>query len=276
MRSLAVLATLTVLVAPAAAQNAKAERAARAHYQKAPSTSTPSSTQGGDRIPRRVRARPATGPAVQHRPRAARERRPARGARALPALPRRGAERRVADEARELRRQPRGRAEHAGAGRARGPAGGARGRAAAGARGSRAPAPPRTEPASPATGAATGGEITSTTSAVASPVRGRLRAGGLAGVTLANIAYDDWNGSTRVGLAAGAFASYRMVPAFAVRLEAAYVQSGTGDDPDFEEFWHTDFIQAALLAQGSWAMFTPASGRTPRCGSARTRRSTTS
>jgi outer membrane protein with beta-barrel domain len=78
----------------------------------------------------------------------------------------------------------------------------------------------------------------------------RLRGGGFAGMSIAILAYDEWHGGARVGLSAGGFVSYAPLPAFALRLEAAYVQKGTGDDRDYSSPWHTDYLQAALLAEG--------------------------
>lgn len=73
-----------------------------------------------------------------------------------------------------------------------------------------------------------------------------------AGVSLSNIAHDDWDAPMRIGIAAGGFASYALGPSFALGLEASYVQKGSGKDTrSYYVVWHTDYIEGALLLQVS-------------------------
>jgi outer membrane protein with beta-barrel domain len=87
----------------------------------------------------------------------------------------------------------------------------------------------------------------------APPHSSPFRFGVHAGMSISNIAHTDWDAPMRIGIAAGGFASYSLVPWFAVRLDASFVQKGSGKDTSsYYVHWHTDYIEAALLAQVSW------------------------
>ncbi|HKA87449.1 MAG TPA: outer membrane beta-barrel protein [Haliangiales bacterium] len=108
--------------------------------------------------------------------------------------------------------------------------------------------PPVTPLAAPANPEAASAEVV--TKAETTPEPSPFRAGLFAGLSAATISWADWNGGFRFGPAVGVFGSYAPAPWFALRMEVLYAQKGSGSDTvNYMASWRMDYLDAVLLGQ---------------------------